>query len=55
MDKELVKAVATLLCQKAATETDFFFAVAQLMEKKGYKLVAEQKGVFGTVLSVQKM
>jgi hypothetical protein len=52
LDQKLVKAVVTLLCQKAATHPDFLFAVSTNMQKRGYDLQAHQQGIQGTQLII---
>lgn len=54
-DRELIEAVATLLCQKAATGSNFFFELAALMYERGYTIEANQLGIQGTHLQVIKL
>ena len=52
LDRELVKAVATLLCQHAATHNDFFLSLSEEMANHNYSLEAHQQGIQGTHILV---
>ena len=54
-DKKVVEGVVTLLCQHAATHSDFFECVVDEMGKHGYTIECHQRGIHGTYLCVAKL
>jgi len=55
LDLHVVEGLVTLLSQHASTHPRLFEVLAVNLQERGYRLVAEQKGVSGTYIRVEKV
>lgn len=51
----LIDSVADVLIERAIGDADFFADLDQAMRRKGYRLSAQQRGIQGSYITVEKI
>lgn len=53
--KSLIGRLTQLLAQPCATDPDLFPTLDAKLRQRGYKFTAEQRGIYGTYVRVEKI